>query len=146
MKVILLQDVAKVGRRFDVAEVANGHALNKLIPNGIAKPATKENLKQVEALKAKGQADAEAVDATFGAALEALKDKEIVITKEANESGHLYEAIKESAVVEALAAVGATVLENQIHIGKPIKEVGAHSIELHSGEQKTEVSIEVVAA
>lgn len=146
MKVILLQDVAKLGRRFDVVEVPNGHALNKLIPGGMAKVANKENLKQVSALKEKGAADAVAVNETFTAALDALDGKEVTITREANENGHLYEAVKEGALVEALAKEGAVVTEAQLHIKSPIKEVGTYEVELHSGDQRGSVSINIVAA
>ncbi|MEM9336790.1 MAG: 50S ribosomal protein L9 [Patescibacteria group bacterium] len=146
MKVILLQDVAKVGRRFDVATVPDGHALNKLIPQGIAKPATPENLKQVEARKEKMSSEAAEQDALFAAALEAVDGKEVSLALEANENGHLYEAVKEEAIMAALKEQGATVTAAQIHIKSPIKEVGTHEIELHSGESRGSVSLVVTTS
>ncbi len=56
MQVILLQDVAKIGRRFDVVNVADGYGLNKLIPQGMAKPATPENIKKIKAQSASNEA------------------------------------------------------------------------------------------
>ena len=53
MKVILLKDVRKVGQKYDVKTVSDGHALNLLIPQGLAIAATTEALKRVEAEKAK---------------------------------------------------------------------------------------------
>ena len=47
MKVILLKDVAKIGRRHEVAEVPDGYALNMLIPKGLAKAGTPENIKKL---------------------------------------------------------------------------------------------------
>ena len=146
MKVILLQDIAKLGRRYDVVEVPNGHALNKLIPTALAKPASKENLKQVEAMKQKGEAVAAAVDETFKSALETLDGKEVAVRKEANENGHLYEAVKESHLVSAFEAEGAKVLESQVHIKEPIKEVGSYEVELHSGDSRGTVTVVVIAA
>ena len=46
MKVILLRDVAKIGKRFEVKEVPTGHALNFLIPKKLAEPATTEALRR----------------------------------------------------------------------------------------------------
>ena len=48
MKVILLKDVAKIGRRFEIKEVPDGYALNKLIPKNMAQFATPENIKRIE--------------------------------------------------------------------------------------------------
>ena len=51
MQVILLQDIEKLGKKFDIKEVANGYALNFLIPKGMAKKATKETLKWLKVQK-----------------------------------------------------------------------------------------------
>ena len=52
MKVILLNDVAKVGRKYDIKDVAEGYAQNMLLPRGLAKVATKDAIAKVEQLKA----------------------------------------------------------------------------------------------
>ncbi|MBI2474103.1 MAG: 50S ribosomal protein L9, partial [Candidatus Taylorbacteria bacterium] len=51
MKVVLLQEVAKVGHRHDVKNVADGFALNFLIPQGLAETATEKAVKRVEKIK-----------------------------------------------------------------------------------------------
>lgn len=48
MKVILKRDVAKVGRKNEIKNVADGYARNSLIPQGLAVPATAENLAKIE--------------------------------------------------------------------------------------------------
>jgi LSU ribosomal protein L9P len=48
MKVVLMQDVPKLGTKFQVVEVSDGYARNYLIPRGLAQPATPALLKEVE--------------------------------------------------------------------------------------------------
>ena len=52
MKIILLRDVEKLGKKYDVKDVADGHARNFLIPQGLAKPATEVALREIETEKA----------------------------------------------------------------------------------------------
>ena len=146
MQVILLQDVAKLGRRHEIVEVPHGHGLNRLIPQGFAVEATPENVKRVKAQASKVEADHAAADETFAAALSALEGKTLTIAAPANEQGHLFEAVKPERVVEAAAAAGATVTPAQIHIGTPLKSVGTHTVALISGEQRGDVMVEVTAA
>ena len=51
MRVILLQDIENLGKKYDVKEVADGYARNFLIPKGLVKPATEEALKWLETQK-----------------------------------------------------------------------------------------------
>ena len=51
MRVILLQDIDKLGKKYDVKEVSDGYARNFLIPNGLVKQTTKESLKWVKVQK-----------------------------------------------------------------------------------------------
>lgn len=145
MKVILLQDVAKIGRRFEVVEVPHGYALNKLIPQKLAKEATEVNMKNVNARAEKIASENAAADETFKKAIAALDGKEITVSAEANENGHLFEAMKRERIVEALKAMNAIVTPEQIHIGTPIKSIGAHTVDLISGTERGEVTVQVVA-
>lgn len=145
MKVILLQDVSKIGRRFEIVDVPSGHALNKLIPQGLAEEATPQNVKKVEARAARTEAERVAADAAFAEALEALADKEITIEVDANENGHLFEALKSERIAEVLAEEGVQITAQQIHIKTPIKELGEHTVELREGDKVGEATINVVA-
>jgi large subunit ribosomal protein L9 len=146
MKVILLQDVAKIGRRFEIVEVPNGYAQNKLIPQKLATEATPENVTRVKAraskLAASSAADAEAL----AGAIASLGDTTVTVTAEANAEGHLFAALKSDRIADAFAAAGAAIAADAITIMTPIKTTGTHTIEVGRGEAMKEVTIEVVAA
>lgn len=145
MKVILLQDVAKIGRRSEVVDVPNGYALNKLLPHKLAEAATPENLKRAKAQAAKTAAAKADTAVQFGEAIASLKDTRIEIKAQANEKGHLFEAIKPAAIVAAAAKVGATLTENEILITAPLKELGEHTILLKEGPTQSEVTVMIAA-
>jgi large subunit ribosomal protein L9 len=143
MKVILLQDVAKIGKRSDVVDVPDGYAMNQLIPKRMAEPATAQNQKRV----AKLQADAEATRAAdrerFEKAQAALTETKVTIAMETNELGHLFKAVSEKDIAEAAQAVGIDIDEAMIQVGDPIKEVGEHPVKLIRGEDVADFTIEV---
>lgn len=128
MKVVLLKDVKNTGRAGTVIECSDGHALNFLIPRGMAAPATAANLKQAEA-RLKQRAQVKELDAKLiSDRLNALADGRIVITKKANEQGHLYDG------VDAADIAAATDLpEDAIKLEKPIKELGDYAVPVAMG-------------
>lgn len=144
MKVILLQDVAKIGKRFEVTEVPDGYATNQLIPKRMAEPATPANLKRIERRQAENDANKEASEAVFTVAKKALAEKTVTVTVDANEQGHLFKAVSEADVAEAAKAAGVDVEASQIKISIPIKSVGEHSLKLVNGVSSAEFTIEVV--
>jgi len=146
MKVILLQDVAKIGRRFDVVTVPDGYGMNKLIPQGMAKPATPENLKAIQAQSATNDAAKAQADEAFAAMTEKLKDVTLEVAVEANEEGRMFQALKAEAIAEEIKVKTDTAVRaDQIVIKEPIKQVGEHTVQLVSGDTHVEVTITVVA-
>jgi len=146
MKIILLQDVAKIGRRYEVATVPDGYALNKLIPQRQAEAATPANLKRVEAMAAKNAASvADTVD-SFKAASAALKGKVLDVAVEINPEGNMFEALKAETIISTVkTAENVELLESWINIHTPIKSAGEHTILMSLGEEQGEFSINVVS-
>lgn len=146
MKVILLRDVAKIGRRSEVKEVPDGHAQNFLIPKKLAIAATKEALRRLEVEGKKQSILGGRHDAQFSEVLEALKDTPVPIAVKANEEGHLYKALHENDVVGALAHAGYTVSEKEVVIKESIKALGDHTITLRSGAKEGVMILRVTNA
>lgn len=145
MKVILQRDIAKVGRRHEVVDVAKGYAQNHLVPNGFAVEATDAQLKAREAKDEQIKAEHEAEQAQFEDAVAKVAETPITLTKPANETGHLFAAVTPADVAEALAQSGISLSASHVHIGTPIKEVGEHTIQLVSGTQVEPATITVMA-
>jgi large subunit ribosomal protein L9 len=143
MKVILVRDVAKIGRRNQIVEVPDGYAQNQLIPKKWALPATPQNLKRIEALNAGIAASKESKEEIFLAAIEKLKSVGISIVAEANNQGHLFKAIHEKDVVLAAKAVGVQLEVAAVKIASVIKSIGDHEVTLVHGAHKIPYTITI---
>lgn len=130
MKVILLQNVSKLGNQGDIKDVAAGYARNFLVPKGLAEEATKDAIAQATAKRAKMAKDAEADLEKTEELVGKIEGQVIEVTAKASEEGTLYAALSVSKVVSALKNKGFDVRKDQIDIGG-IKEIGEHEINLN---------------
>ncbi|TSC53386.1 MAG: large subunit ribosomal protein L9 [Parcubacteria group bacterium LiPW_39] len=128
MRVILLQDVEKLGKKFDVKEVADGYARNFLLPKGLVKPATEEVLKQLEAEKEAAAKKAEEELKATEEIVERLDNQEIEIVAKIDENGKLYGSLTALKIARVLKDKGFDVSKNQIKLKESIKEVGEYDI------------------
>jgi len=144
MKVILLQDVAKIGRRHQVVEVPNGYAMNQLIPSKKAEPATPANMKKISKVHADIAANASTVEAEFTAAKAALSTEALVIEADMNEQEHLFQAIHAADVVAAASARGITLTPAMVVFPEVVKSAGEHTITLQHGTHSAPFTINVV--
>lgn len=144
MKVILLQDVAKIGRRHSVVEVPDGYALNQLIPKRLAAPATPHNLKQIERKQAEASAAKAAGATRFADAIAALTAHKLTISVDANDKNHLFQAVHEQEIVKAAKEAGVHIEVGMVQIATPIKETGEHLIALKHGTESGSFTIAVV--
>jgi large subunit ribosomal protein L9 len=144
MKVILLRDVAKIGRRFDLVEVPDGYASNQLIPKLWAEPATPQNLKKIQKRQTETVTKKNATLEQFHAIKHALQETKLEIEAEANEKNHLFKAVNVNDIVEKAKMANIFIDATMIKISQPIKELGEHSIQLISGKDIAEIVIKVI--
>ncbi|HQU07787.1 MAG: 50S ribosomal protein L9 [Parcubacteria group bacterium 21-54-25] len=148
MKIILTKDVRSMGRAHETVEVADGHALNFLIPQQLAVLATPAAMRAAETRKTKAATDRQVQEQLIAQNLETLAEKRIVITKKANDKGHLYDAVGVPEILAAVQEQAHVVLpEDTIRIEHPFKEVGTHDVSVAHGEHfgKFTISIETEA-
>ncbi len=137
MEVILIQKIQGVGDRFEIIRVADGYARNFLIPNGLAKPATPQEVKLAALMRLEEQRKQDRMKREKEEIKEKLKTVTLEFHLKADDSGRLYGSLTKSSVVTALQALGLYISPNQIKFEKTIKEVGEGEvlIELGSGER-----------
>ncbi|MEX0931359.1 MAG: 50S ribosomal protein L9 [Candidatus Paceibacterota bacterium] len=143
MKVILLKDVAKTGKKFEVKDVSDGFALNHLIPRGLARMATPDVLKNVEHMKKAHGEQVKIQNDLLKKNLESLSEKKITISAKANEKGHLFKGIHTDEIVKALEKEHISIASEHIKLEHPIKEVGEHEITVSAHDVTGSFTLEI---
>ena len=131
MKVILLERIGRTGSIGDEVSVKDGFARNFLLPQGKALRATAANRQKFEGERAHiEKRNDDRKNAAAGIA-EGLNGREVVIIRQAGETGQLYGSVASRDVVEALAVDGFTIQRSQVDLADPIKSVGVHTVALN---------------
>jgi len=145
MKVILKEDINRLGYKEDVVEVRDGYGRNFLIPQGKAVVATEsalkvlaENQRQRAHKLAKIKADAEELAAK-------LADVKLTIATKTSSTGTIFGSVKDVQIAEELEKLGYNIDRKLVVIAQPIKEVGEYTvtINLHK-EVKAQIPVTVV--
>lgn len=146
MKVILLKDIAKLGKRGEVKEVADGYAINVLIRKGDALQATPGELSKWKAKEEAKQHKKELETSAFARLVEVLRHTSVVISgKKADTKGQLFASVNEHDIAEAIyKAINLSIDPKQIHINGHIKSLGNHTVEIKQANEKKSITIEVV--
>ncbi len=147
MKVILLKDVPKVGRKFEVKDVSDGYATNLLIPRGMAEKATPQALvelkKQIDSASESQKIQDELLHKNFSS----LKNTLIQIKRPAGDTGHLFAGVKEGDIKDAIEQqLGIVLPKDFIDLEAPLKTVGEHLVKVQSGDHKANIKIVIEAA
>ncbi len=145
MQVILLQDVARVGRRYEVVDVSGGYANNFLFPKKLAEPATAAKVATLEKKRIAAQAAEDARKAALKEKLDELKDTTIVLEVKADEQGHLFKKIRQNDIEKVLRDEHDLELpEGSILLDAPLHEVGDHEVPVEVGGDRATLTIELV--
>lgn len=130
MKVILLKDVAKVGKIHSIVNVADGYAMNVLIPQGKAVLATPDKVKQYEVLQKQKAASHSAQLEKQRALFEAMRTEGLTVVLSADKTGHLYKKVDAGMVARLCADAGLPLEKTHIHLKEPLHAVGTHSVSI----------------
>ena len=143
MKVILVKDVENLGKKYDVKEVKNGYGRNFLLPQKLAKAATKKALKWLEDQKEIINKEAEEELKMAQELASNLDGVEVAINVKIGEEGQLFESINNQKIAEKLKEMGFELKKSQIKLTEPIKELGEFPIKVGL-EHNLEVEISLI--
>ncbi len=135
MKVILTQDVKKVGKKGDILELKDGYAKNALFPKGLAVEANAVNMNQ---RKLEQRSEDKKKQAELDAALaikETINDKKVTIGIKTGEGGKVFGSVTTKEIADSIQATyNVAIDKKKIQLTQPIKTVGTKTvtIKLHS--------------
>ena len=148
MKVILLENITKIGSIGEVIDVKRGFARNFLIANKKALYASKENIKEVEKMKNElNKKDLEKKKEAKNIS-EKLKSKQYIVKKLSTENNELYGSVKPTEISKIILENDKIEIKpSMIQLMNDIKSLGEFKalINLHS-EVQVQIKIKVVAA
>jgi large subunit ribosomal protein L9 len=146
MKVILIENVAKVGRKYDIVDVAPGYARNFLLPKNLGEAVTEKSAKRVAELHRKKETEDAKAKEILTAALKGGKGIVLSFTAKANEEGHLFAGIDRAMIAEkASEALSAEVTASMVELEKPIKNVGETKVTITAHESSVTAVVTVSA-
>lgn len=145
MKVILQRDIARLGKRGEVKEVAEGYAINVLIKKGDALLATPGEISKWKNKETQAKFKKDTAAASFASLITVLKKDAIVIAgKKADTKGQLFASIKDVDIVDAIFARTKISLDpKQIKLTHPIKSRGVYDITIQQGATVETIVVDV---
>lgn len=144
MKVILKQDVEKLGRKGDIVNVAPGFGRNYLVPRGLGIAVTPTNIKMIEierqALKKKLEAERQ----SYKSLAQKLDQVTLTFLRKAGDKDVIFGSVSAGDVKEGLDALGFEIDKKKIVLDEPIKRLGNFSVPVKvSPEDRAEVKVVV---
>ena len=146
MKVLFLEEVPNVASAGDVRDVKNGFARNFLLPQQLAVPATREQLRRVETLKREAALRSENSESRAEALSRELEGLTITIKARTSPAGTLYGSVSAATIAEEIKrATNHDIAAREVAIEGPIKAVGAYETPIRlTAEISTSITVEVL--
>lgn len=150
MKIILLQDIKGVGKKFDIKEVKDGHSRNFLIPRGLAKIAVDSAIKELEIKKSALEKQEKELKSKLESLAKNLSHRELVFSLNVGKKGEVFGSITKDDIKTRIDEIINNMeinpirnfISNGVNLEKPIKTIGEHQVEINLGKGvKTTVKI-----
>lgn len=138
MKIILLKDVQKIGKRYETKDVADGFAVNSLIPRKLAIPATPDAVKRIALEIAREEGEKKVQDDLVTKQLQALDGTTVTYTGKKNEKGHLFAGLHAKEIAELTGLKPEHIL-----LDKPLKEAGDHLLKVKVGNKTATITLSI---
>jgi len=128
VKVILLENVDRLGKSGELVSVKEGYARNFLIPNKKAKLATPGNMKVLEVIKKKEAAELAKEVEVARALANRIANLSLTIGVQAGDEEKLFGSVTADSIADSLKDEGITIDKKEIVIEEPIKKLGVYQV------------------
>jgi len=145
MKVILKEDVKKLGNMGQIVTVTDGFARNYLVPKGLAVEASTKNMKSLEHAQRVIQEKAKKVKESLQDFADRLSKVTLVMKAKAGEEGKLFGSVTSMDIAEQLKNEGIEVDKKKILLEEPIKRLGNYTVGIHlHSDINSQINLQVV--
>ena len=145
MQIILTKDVDNLGRAGDLVRVKPGYGRNFLLPRGLALPATKANIRQLEHHRRAIAAEQAKIRSEHEAKAAQLASAVVSIPRKVGAENKMYGSVSTKDISEALAAQNVVIDRKLIKLPDPIKQVGEHEVEVRfSADVSVNLKVQII--
>ncbi len=138
MQVLLKKDVPGLGQAGEVKRVADGYALNYLIPRGLAQAATEGAIKQAKQLQQAAERQRQRQQSEAERIAQKLSGLTLTFKAKAGEGDKLYGSVTSADIAEAIArAIGEAVDKRRVELAHSLKELGTHRVSIRLAPETT---------
>ena len=130
MKVILKEDVQKLGQQGDVVEVKSGYARNYLMPQKLAILFTKQQKKSIEEAQRVEERKLEREKDQLESVLKQVEDLSLSLKMKSEEDSKLFGSVTKLDIVKLLEENGITLDKKYVDLSSPIKTLGEHKVNI----------------
>lgn len=146
MKIILLKDVQKVGKKYETKDVSDGFALNSLIPRGLAIAATPDVVKRIGLEKAKIEGERKVHEELLRENMKKLESTTLTMSGKANDKGHLFASFHAGELAAELSKQAHIQIDPSfIKLKSPLKAIGEHIVEVEAEGKKGKFKVVIQA-
>lgn len=147
MQILLLENIAKIGRKGEIVSVAEGYGRNFILKKKLGIIPTAQDIAKYKSNQAKQESTAQERLSNLQDLQARLENYELTLQAKANTEGHLFGAIKEIDILEPLNREFSQLLDkSMIQITSPIKELGKYIVEIQlTSNIKTKITLYVKA-
>jgi large subunit ribosomal protein L9 len=138
-EVLLMSDVANLGREGDVVKVADGYARNYLLPKKLAAPVAEATRRKLAKIRQQREANREAELASARELAAKLQGVSVTIAVKTGTEDKLFGSVSAASITDAVTAQGIELPKHAIQLEHPIKELGVFDVKakLHAEVEAT---------
>ncbi|TFB08056.1 50S ribosomal protein L9 [Candidatus Atribacteria bacterium MT.SAG.1] len=143
MKVILIKDIEKLGKKYEIKEISLGYARNYLIPKKLVVQCTNKLLKWAETKKKEQEEKAEKKLKKITNSVSEIDGLEVEISVKIGKEKQFFEKINQQKISDALKGLGYEIKKTQIELEEPLQEIGEFPVKLKF-QDNLEADIKVI--